>query len=129
MDLEHTKVVLTALARFHALGIAMKQHKPDYFEILKKRSKCINLQFDDAAKEVQEFFLDAIRKNMDDPEVFVHIEEAMRRDYKKNFFVEASEPWATVIHSDLWINNFMFRKDGEKVADVKFIDFQNFRRP
>lgn len=43
----------------------------------------------------------------------------------KKYNIPPTDPWITVTHSDLWINNILFHKDGVgKVDDVKFIDFQ-----
>jgi thiamine kinase-like enzyme len=39
--------------------------------------------------------------------------------------LDAEDPWACTVHSDLWINNILFHtNESGKVDDVKFIDFQ-----
>lgn len=36
------------------------------------------------------------------------------------------EPFATIVHRDMWINNFMVKLDGSKVIENKFVDFQMY---
>lgn len=36
------------------------------------------------------------------------------------------EPFATMVHRDMWINNFMVKIDGDKVVKNKFVDFQAY---
>ena len=55
------------------------------------------------------------------------IEPAMKQNWKQVWTKPPTEPWSTIAHSDFWVNNFMFRKDDkERVARVKFVDFQNY---
>lgn len=34
------------------------------------------------------------------------------------------EPYATLSHRDMWVNNFMVKSEGGKVTKIKFVDFQ-----
>lgn len=36
------------------------------------------------------------------------------------------EPFATMVHRDLWVNNFMVKLDGGTVIKNKFVDFQAY---
>ncbi|XP_058804535.1 uncharacterized protein LOC131671814 [Phymastichus coffea] len=128
LDLEHANVAILALARFHALGIAMRQHKPDQFEIIKKRSKCLDIEQDDSFEKVQQFYIKLMRK---DPKISVHFERlnaAMTQETVTTWTAPPPEEWSTIVHSDFWVNNFMFRKDPNTghVTDIKFVDFQNY---
>lgn len=36
------------------------------------------------------------------------------------------EPFATIVHKDIWMNNFMVKLENGKVVKIKFVDFQNY---
>lgn len=127
LDLKHAKATLSTLARFHALGIAMKFQKPNTFETIKLRSKCLELNHD-SFMEVVEYYKRIMRE---DPEISQHYDKIlvpMSMDMQKMWTEPPPEPWSTVIHADFWINNFMFHKDPEsgRIDSIKFVDFQNY---
>lgn len=127
LDLKHARASLASLARFHALGIAMKLHKPETYEIIKHRSTCLKLQSEKFV-EVIEYYKRIMR---DDPEISQHYDKvlaALSRDSEKLWMETPPEPWSTVIHADFWINNFMFHKDpkSDRIDGLKFVDFQNY---
>ncbi|XP_014209232.1 uncharacterized protein LOC106639917 [Copidosoma floridanum] len=127
MDLEHARVALKALARFHGLGIAMKHQKPDFFDTMKKRSKCLTIDgvdFEESMAPVLQLF-------REDPAMSTHqhrLEAAMRQSSATSWAAVPPEPYSTIIQADFWGNNIMFLKDPDtgRVADVKFVDFQNY---
>lgn len=126
-DLEHSKLAIRTLARFHALGIAMKHKKPDEFAKIKKASETVKINFDDF-EDWHVKILDGIMK---DPDTSMHYDKCEKilkdKDLLEKWFMEPEEPWATVVHSDFWVNNIMFHSDNDgHVDDVKFIDFQNY---
>ncbi|XP_001600876.1 uncharacterized protein LOC100116359 [Nasonia vitripennis] len=129
LDLEHAKIATVALARFHALGMAMKQHKPEYFDGLKARSKALKFPDDNGFEECVNMFIRVMKQ---DPEIAVHsdfIEHIMpKASDPSHWFTVPPEPWSTIVHSDFWVNNIMFRKNpiSNEVDDVKFVDFQNY---
>lgn len=113
------------MARYHALGIALKEKRPDIFKIAVTHAQTLGINF---------AFLDKGFKN-----ILKNFKEVS--DFKKNFAIiestfsnvlegktykcEPEEPWATITHGDFWVNNIMFHKDKEgKPDDVKFVDFQ-----
>lgn len=106
--------------------MATKYQRPEYFEILKIRSKCLDLKgesFDDVIKSFLETF-------QEDPEMSKHydrIELAMTQESAKSWSIPPEEPWSTIVHADFWVNNIMFKKnDSGTITDIKMIDFQNF---
>lgn len=126
-DLEHSRAVIRTMARFHALGMATKYKQPEYFEVLKERSKCIQVTTEDF-KHTQDGILKRIA---DDPEVGVHIDRCsatMKETIKYGLWnALPDEPWSTIVHADFWVNNIMFHRDeDDRVDDVKFVDFQNY---
>ena len=123
-DLEHAEMTVKALARFHALGIATKIKKPGIFEVFKMYAK--TLPGESVGGSMFKLILSKIEE---DPEMNPYFDKC----YK--IFTEVTidniwndtlrEPWTTIIHSDFWVNNVMFRRNEKgAVDDVKFIDFQ-----
>lgn len=116
------------MARFHALGMATKEKRPVYFEVMKKHAKCLEFKMDD----FQDVHKKMLEKMEQDSEIAKHIDRC--REVLENvdlmntlFTAEPDEPWSTIIHSDFWVNNIMFHQDEEgRVDDIKFVDFQNY---
>lgn len=129
LDFEHAQIALTALARFHALGFSMKRHKPEQFEILKKNCKGLSIPDKDGFDQRTEIFIKAISK---DPETSAYsnfAQAVMTQDSAKFWGVKSIESWSTIIHSDFWVNNIMFKNnsDTNRVDNIKFVDFQNYQ--
>lgn len=128
MDLDQGKTTIIALAQFHALGIALKQKKPEFFEevvALTESSLGVDLgQLDEGFLGVLKNFRDnpCFRKNL--ASIELSISSALNG---KRYTVPKVEPWVSITHGDLWVNNILFRKNGiGKIDDVKLIDFQIF---
>lgn len=47
-------------------------------------------------------------------------------DSFKDTWFSYREPFATLSHKDMWINNFMVRLEEGKIVENKFVDFQGF---
>lgn len=115
------------MARFHALGIAMKLNKPDEYNLIREGSKCPELIKDGFT----EFYIPILKKLEENPITRIHYDRCAKVLKDEKFFEEwLAEPdgdWATIIHKDFWVNNMMFHSDQNgHVDDVKFIDFQNY---
>ncbi|XP_011699954.1 PREDICTED: uncharacterized protein LOC105457151 [Wasmannia auropunctata] len=126
-DLEHSRIAIRAMARFHALGMATKYKRPEYFEELKIRSKCLELKMD----EFERFQEDMLNRIAGDSQLAVHLDRcktAVSISSDLGIWTKApEEPWSTIIHSDFWVNNIMFHRDENgRVDDIKFVDFQNY---
>ncbi|XP_036139238.1 uncharacterized protein LOC118644573 isoform X2 [Monomorium pharaonis] len=124
-DLEHSRVAIQAMARFHALGMATKYKRPEYFEVLKERSKYLEL------KEFERFQEDMVKIIAKDSQLAVYTdrcEVAMYDSFKRGLWtLTPDESWSTIIHADFWVNNIMFHRDENgRVDDIKFVDFQNY---
>lgn len=107
--------------------MAMKRHKPDFFSVIKTRAKCLEISDHQGFDSVTQLFLRLMR---DDPVMSPHytrLEVAMTQQTAVTWTAVPPEPWSTIVHADFWVNNIMFRSDGTgRVADVKFVDFQNY---
>lgn len=127
LDLEHSRMAIKAMAKFHALGMAVKYKYPEEFAKLKERCKCLKLN-PEAFEGMKDSFLDLIRR---DSVMGKYIDKItpLLDDNTDNWTGTPEEPWSTIIHADFWVNNMMFHKNShepESVDDVKFVDFQNY---
>lgn len=80
--LSHAKVTVKGLARFHALGISTKEKDPEFFDILKVKSKFLDIE----------------------NEHFEHFEacKAMSDNLFEKLMTPPDEHWTSIIHSD-WV--------------------------
>lgn len=113
-DLPHTKVVLRYMAQFHALTIALRKKKPKVFE-LKVRPFFNKFDWHAAAPEskkimISETLTDISEATNNNQTIVDHMRKL---SYEFFNFLEAppieNNPFNTVIHSDFWIMNLMFR--------------------
>ncbi|RZC37802.1 EcKinase and/or DUF1679 domain containing protein [Asbolus verrucosus] len=131
-DLKTTELILKALAKFHAVPIAMKILKP---EIFRKRIKPFftpykvfdmdaNMQAGVVEKNIK------IVEGIDDCKQYVpKVERALNSSHQfflhpKNSPLFIREPFATIIHTDAWVNNFMVLFNKDEPASCKIVDFQ-----
>lgn len=125
--MDHAKLVIPALAKFHALGIAMKVKKPKYFEVLKQQAKTFSPEI---LKNFEQMFLMGFENIYKQVPILVEHHDrcvASGAAISTHWLKMPDEPWSTIVHLDLWINNILFRKNSKgEVTSVKFIDFQNY---
>lgn len=125
MDSHHAKIALSALARYHALGIAMKNKRPDFFKKSISKGQILGMDFFRL-----NYAYDELLKNFKGTPCFskhMDIIESCISNMTdgRTFKILPNEPWATITHGDFWVNNILFRKDEfGNVADVKLIDYQ-----
>ncbi len=110
LDLEHAKLALMELARFHGLGIALKTHKPALFEEVRECMK--EMPFDPLSMDHEAITVHLLTTIFQDPRIAKHqncILRAMPKNLEDVLGVHGVEPWMTVAHGDFWVNNIMFR--------------------
>lgn len=123
-------MAIKALARFHALGIACKQHRPDFFqnEVL---SVAKVVEFNDDVGNRGNIFDLLFNMMFKDPRIAKYSERIKKlidlsktQSFANNV---SSGPWLSLAHMDFWTSNVLYRKDeAGHLDDVKFIDFQNY---
>lgn len=124
-DLDTTKLILKNLAQFHAVPIALKLRKPDVFnKKVKPYFACfhpppppvdVSTEYENCLEVLSEresccHLIPIVRKSLG------HF--TLNTDFR--------EPFATIAHRDLWINNFMVKFENGKVVKNKFVDFQMY---
>lgn len=125
LDVDSAKVALTALARYHALGVALKQKRPEFFEKVVNQAQVLGTNF----SLVDVLLLSTLENLMEITDTKKHwpIIESCFDDALKGEAYKATpeEPWAGITHGDFDLSNLMFRKNERgEIDDVKFIDFQ-----
>lgn len=119
-DLKTTKLILSTLAEFHAVPIALKMHKPDVFdEKIKPHLDTwyIKKEFVDMTKDRIKALFPTI------PDISSCLEKALKYMEKVLEPPELREPWCTIVHNDFWVNNIMIQKSNS-LSSIKIVDFQ-----
>lgn len=111
MDLEHAKLTLRELARFHALGIAIIKYQPELFVEAKKLLTEFPVDMPDSM--MQEFFAQTFKVMSQDPRSAKYLDRIQNaaqglKDWKALLLADPVVPWMTVTHGDFWVNNIMF---------------------
>ncbi|KAJ8675795.1 hypothetical protein QAD02_011581 [Eretmocerus hayati] len=127
LDLEHAKLAIHRLAHYHALGIAMRQEKADFYNGAQKY--LTSIPFNMTKEEYDAYLENIVQTICEDPRIAKHEERIKAclqasEGWEGFFNFETVEPWVTICHGDFWVNNMMFKHDGGKATDVKFVDFQ-----
>ncbi|XP_046742198.1 uncharacterized protein LOC124408928 [Diprion similis] len=138
LDFDHTKIVLEALADFHAASFILEQNDATIFNSL--RNDFMEVYFPDtnsrgAGKVLNDFpnfivlCLKAVATLEDDySKEIAFMEEHLGKMY--DLMKEQVKPreYSVLCLGDLWINNILFKHEEEKgkkvVRGVRFIDFQ-----
>nr|CAD7204891.1 unnamed protein product [Timema douglasi] len=145
LDLEHSKLALQELARYHALSLAMKLLEPEAF--LRTRHQIREVIF---VQEAAHLFspsletackmaigglrISALQAGDDGGPLLLKAVKALESQRGTIFnkmvgLVKPSEPFSVITHGDFWINNILFRYKEEgggrpAVEDVRLLDLQ-----
>ncbi|XP_050294683.1 uncharacterized protein LOC126734894 [Anthonomus grandis grandis] len=117
-DLNGAKKILTTIAEFHATVLAIKIKKPEIFHT-KINPYLTELVLDKAPP----FELGNLLEQ--NPATAHLASKVKQKIVEKKHVKKQREPWATISHNDLWVNNIMVKKsrDGD-IQEVKLVDFQ-----
>ncbi|XP_011498458.1 PREDICTED: uncharacterized protein LOC105362673 [Ceratosolen solmsi marchali] len=125
LDYYHAKQAIDQLARFHALGRALKYKNPAFFE---EATKIINVSpFKMSTNEFNDIVQHLINMICTDSRIAKYKDRLQNLiDIGCNFITpsEISEPWITFAHGDFWVNNIMFQEESSNIKNIKFVDFQ-----
>ncbi|KAJ1524993.1 hypothetical protein ONE63_009843 [Megalurothrips usitatus] len=132
LDLEHAKLILEKLAAFQALAVALRIKRPQVYEdTVLKACRDFTMGTDKEDVDTAAKFGAAIMHNVDkSPEAARHRDAVQRIiDEAKlgsgETFPEVREPYASVLHNDLWTNNILVRRDEDgRPQAAALIDFQ-----
>lgn len=127
VDLETAKCVVAELAGFHATSLALKRTNP---EIFNKKVRPHMKGFVLRQKEVEKT-LGAWETTLRENPVTAKLCPKIMKVLLKGSKGKPREPLATLCHTDLWMNNVMFKINDGVTESIKFLDFQfiDYRSP
>lgn len=135
MNFEHSKLLISALGRFHGLSFAMKLKKPEEFEKFKKLDDLFFKMSDDnnsnfnIDKYIEMNVVKAIEaldpKDVKKKERAMKLMDGLMEQIRPCVDPFNAEPFAVVNHGDCWTNNFLFHYGERGVPnDITLIDWQ-----
>ncbi|XP_016968670.1 uncharacterized protein LOC108036834 [Drosophila biarmipes] len=129
-NLAETVLILSSLAQYHALPIALRLKKPQVYEEYVRpyfKKFDMNCNVDPAERELMnnEILKDIMLVTSDERDVDrVKELQGIFDAFQASKDVEDG-PFTTLVHGDLWINNMMLKYDEEGTPiKVKIVDFQ-----
>ncbi|XP_072381946.1 uncharacterized protein [Diabrotica undecimpunctata] len=122
-DLATTKMILKSLAEFHAIPVAIKLKDTKTFE--KNIKAYMSCNFPAAPKPPVEDLFEVVYNALQD-ETYKKFVPTIQESAKKFSLMsdEFREPFATISHRDLWVNNIMVKQEENTTKEVKIVDFQ-----
>lgn len=127
--MEESKVMLRNLAKFHALPIAVRHHKPHLFDTkFITYLNYIKPKIDPEAKEtIKNITYKAIMRLKDFDNYIDKIKESFAKSdeiQNEGYVRQENIDFCTAVHNDFWVNNMMIKYVDEKPKHVKIVDFQ-----
>ncbi|XP_074031753.1 uncharacterized protein [Leptinotarsa decemlineata] len=125
-DLNTTKMLLRDIAQFHAVPLALKLNDPETFEKnVKAYLACFHpLPPVPPSDEGGAHLISHLENSENVRHLLPKLLASMK--YFGKLATTFREPFATITHRDLWVNNIMIRFDGKKAVDSKIVDFQMY---
>ncbi|KAG5676169.1 hypothetical protein PVAND_006018 [Polypedilum vanderplanki] len=130
INLEHSKLLLTTLGRFHAVSFAMKAKKPEIFQKYKELDDYMTNNTDENFKGWMEQSITGVANSLGEGNEKVKakvlkLNEDIIQIMKSCIDGAAAEPYAVVNHGDCWTNNYLYHytKRG-KPENIVLIDWQ-----
>lgn len=118
-DLDAAKLILSDLAKFHGTTIGLKLKHPKLFDN-KIKASCATFNF--YAEQLKRWLVPMRKIIQENPQCTPFIETAT--SFFKKKASAPREPYATITHCDLWVNNTMQIMKNSKVIKNVFVDFQ-----
>lgn len=126
IDLDTAKFIIKDMAEFHAIPLALKLQKPELFgKKIEPYMACFHPEPPAVNTCIFKQNLLNCLKGRENSELLM---QKFEESLKYLFIVskDIREPFATLIHRDIWVNNFMVKIKGGKVVKNKFVDFQMY---
>uniref|UniRef100_A0A1B6L7Z9 CHK kinase-like domain-containing protein n=1 Tax=Graphocephala atropunctata TaxID=36148 RepID=A0A1B6L7Z9_9HEMI len=128
LDLAHSKLVFTSLAKFHAAAVAVHHENPKLIELV--GGECFYIPGSPLQRWI-EYGCKAVGENLSELEGCKEYADFFlsRADNIWNLAVEGVKPkpgrFNVLLHGDVWVNNVMFKyNEKNEPIDVKLLDFQ-----
>lgn len=126
-DLKAAKHLLRDIATFHALPVALKIIKPDAFEKLTNEYVVHRKGFSEMPIELlMPPALLEILEELEEIKPYRSIVRKLLLDTESFWKAPCSLPFATIVHTDLSVNNTMQNIENGEIVKNKIIDFQMY---
>ena len=115
VNLEHTKLIMLALGKLHALSFALKTQKPELFEKFKSMNDFMTDKMGDEkmagmmSATVQRAVATIDEKDVKSRNRALRLLEDYSQMMRELTDPKRAEPFTIVGHGDCWSNNFMFQ--------------------
>lgn len=127
MNLEHSKKLVAALGRFHAISFALKAQRPEIFTEFKELKDYLftTMLAEEKMVGVLHGWIDRAISSLEQTDVESR-DKVSTLKHKGSQLVNAdlAEPYAVIGHGDCWTNNMMFRYKEETPEEVLLLDWQ-----
>ncbi|XP_061390617.1 uncharacterized protein LOC133325934 [Musca vetustissima] len=129
-NLQQTKCILLELAKYHALPIALRLKKPEYFDKYIRpyfRRFNMNNMPEEVKQQMDGDLIKEISLATNNNENYINRFKELMEEYDEFLTQPDAEDdlYTTIVHCDLWINNLMLKYDENGFPEkVKFVDFQ-----
>jgi thiamine kinase-like enzyme len=121
-DLDAAKLIITDLAQFHAVPLAFKLKKPEIFE----REIMPYLRLWVPKQRGRIYLRKKLSQLIDDIEELKPVKERILKVFDESFTPrETRETFATIVHNDCWMNNFLFKLENGKPVKSVMVDYQS----
>ncbi|KAJ8984929.1 hypothetical protein NQ317_012179 [Molorchus minor] len=132
IDLETTKLILKDLALFHAVPLALNLLRPETF---KNKVEPHLIREPPRPPEGEQWkppphdllILEFLQEDEEFRELIPAIEEHLKKPFT-SMFTKDPDPFSSISHGDLWVNNIMTRFENNNPLENKFVDFQMYNR-
>ncbi|GAB0088777.1 hypothetical protein DMENIID0001_032410 [Sergentomyia squamirostris] len=127
LDLNHTKLILKKLAKFHACSVILKKKEPNVYEPMEKAL------FSRDGGDARDFCLALYDAGIDFVSKWPGYEYYVNKmkQFRKKFvekgieMCELDKDFNVLLHGDMWNMNTMFKYDHDgNPVDVLFVDYQ-----
>lgn len=122
--METAKLILKSIAEFHGAPLALKIKEPEIFENKIKPHFSCYYPKSDIPTVPTTGMLDILCEKEYFKKYHSKVKKSLLAIYE--FPKEFREPFFTLAHRDLWINNILVKYANGKPMHVKFIDFQKY---
>ncbi|XP_018569799.1 uncharacterized protein LOC108909852 [Anoplophora glabripennis] len=123
-DLETAQLILKDLAAFHAIPLALKLRKPEVFE---SKIRPYLDPFEQPPSPHDEQLISTLIEIFQESNKCIPWMPKVKENFKINETLQNAarrEPFSTITHGDMWVNNIMIKFQNRLPVGHKLVDFQ-----
>ncbi|XP_055615685.1 uncharacterized protein LOC129761880 isoform X2 [Toxorhynchites rutilus septentrionalis] len=130
--IEHHRLLVKTLGRFHAISFALKDQQPELIAPYQGMMELFATREDDGSLDT--WFTMLIERTLgtldeqEEPEVYSKTKAALEGKFMDMIIDltkgENAEPYAVICHGDCWNNNMLFKSENGIPVDIRLLDWQ-----